>query len=101
LWPRIAAHFDLPVGEVRPLKLAEWMKDEDRAWDRVVRRHDLVRTSLQDIASWPFADFLWGLDSDNVADTTKIRLHGFHGVVDTGAQILAYLRRYRGLRLLP
>ena len=101
LWPRIAAHFNLPMGEVRPLRLAEWMKDKDPHWQRIVRRHDLVRNALQDIASWPFADFCWGLDHDNVTDTTKIRLHGFHGVVDTGEQILAYLRRYREARLLP
>ena len=101
LWPRIAAHFNLPVGEVRPLKLAEWMKDKDAHWQRIVRRHDLVRNALQDIALWPFADFSWGLDHDTITDTTKIRLHGFHGVVDTGEQILAYLRRYREARLLP
>jgi nucleoside-diphosphate-sugar epimerase len=101
LWPRIAAHFSLPVGEVRPLKLAEWMKDKDSVWERVLRRHDLTRNALQDIASWSFADFFLGLDYDNIADTTKIRLHGFHGVVDTGEQILAYLRRYRESRLLP
>jgi len=101
LWPRIAAHFNLPAGEVRPLKLAEWMKDKDPAWKRIVERHSLVPTALQDIASWTFADFFWGLDHDNFADTTRIRLHGFHGVVDTGKQILAYLQRYRDSRLLP
>lgn len=101
LWPRIAAHFGLPVGEVRPLKLAEWMKDKGPLWERVVRRHDLVRNPLEDVGSWPFADFIWSLDHDNVADTTKIRLHGFQGVIDTGEQILTYLRQYREARLLP
>ena len=101
LWPRIAAHFNLPVGRVRPLKLAEWMKDKEPAWERIVQRHSLLPTPLQDIASWAFADFFWRLDYDNFADTTRIRLHGFHGVVDTGTQILAYLQRYRDERLLP
>jgi nucleoside-diphosphate-sugar epimerase len=101
LWPRIAAHFDLPVGEVRPLKLGEWMKDKEPAWRRIVERHDLVPNPLHDIASWAFADFFWGLDHDNFTDTTRIRLHGFHGVVDTGQQILDYLQRYREARLLP
>lgn len=101
LWPRIAAQFDLPMGEVRPLRLAEWMKDKNPLWERIVRRHDLVRNALHDIASWPFADFFLGLDCDSITDTTKLRLHGFHGVVDTGEQILAYLRRYREARLLP
>ena len=82
LWPLVAEQFGLPLGEVRPLKLSGRMPP-----------HDLV--------SWPFADFLWGLEHDNIADTTKIRLHGFHGVVDTTEQILGYLRRYREARLLP
>jgi len=101
LWPRIAAHFNLPVGDVRPLKLAEWMKDKEPAWKRIVERHSLAPNPMQEIASWAFADFFWGLDHDNFTDTTKIRLHGFHGVVDTGQQILDYLQRYREARLLP
>ncbi len=101
LWPRLAAHFNLPLGEVRPLKLAEWMKDKAPAWQRIAQRHSLQPNALQDIASWAFADFIWGLDNDNFTDTTKIRLHGFGGVVDTGTQILAYLQRYRDARILP
>ncbi|MEO8716682.1 MAG: SDR family oxidoreductase [Burkholderiales bacterium] len=101
LWPRIAAHFSLPVGQVRPRRLAEWMQDKEPAWQRTVKRHGLVPNALPDVASWPFADFLWGLQSDLPTDTSKIRLHGFHGVVDTTEQFLAYLRRYREGRLLP
>jgi hypothetical protein len=101
LWPRIAAHFNLPLGEVRPLKLADWMKDKDAAWERIVRRHSLVPQAIGQIASWAFADFFLGLDYDNITDTTKIRLHGFHGIIDTSNQILGYLRQYRETRLLP
>ena len=101
LWPRIAAQFGLPLGEVRPCRLADWMKDKNSVWERIVRRHDLLRKPLQDIVSWSFADFCWSLDCDNITDTTKIRRHGFGGVVDTGEQILAYLQRYRDARLLP
>jgi hypothetical protein len=77
------------------------MQDKEPTWQRIVKRHDLAQRTLQDAASWPFADFLWGLDSDLPTDTTKIRLHGFHGVVDSTAQILAHLQRYREARLLP
>ncbi len=101
LWPRIAAHFNLPVGEVRPLKLADWMRDKGAAWQRMVDRHHLVANPLGDLASWEFADFYWNLDHDNIADTTRIRMDGFHGVIDTGAQIIDYLGRYRQARLLP
>jgi nucleoside-diphosphate-sugar epimerase len=101
LWPRIAEHFLIPVGKVRPLNLVEWMADKEPAWQRIVKRHGLASRGLQDAASWPFADFLWGLDSDLPTDTTKIRRHGFHGVIDTTEQFLAQLTRYREARLLP
>ena len=101
LWPRLAAYFNLPMGEVRPLKLADWMKDKAPAWQRVVERHKLVASRLEDLVSWEFADFHWNLEHDIITDTTRIRQDGFHGVVDTGAQIISHLARYRQARLLP
>ncbi|MDA1117530.1 MAG: SDR family oxidoreductase [Proteobacteria bacterium] len=101
LWPRIAAHFGLQVGEVRPLKLAQSMADQGAAWERIVRRHALQRVPMQDLVSWNFADFLWGLEHDNTTSLEKIRHHGFGGAVDTGEQLIAYLQRYRESRLLP
>jgi nucleoside-diphosphate-sugar epimerase len=101
LWPRVAAHFSLPMGKVRPLKLADWTRDKDQAWQRLVKQHALAESAMKDVVSWPFADFLWALDTDLLTDTAKLRRHGFHGVVDTGEQILAHLRRYREARILP
>jgi nucleoside-diphosphate-sugar epimerase len=101
LWPRIAEHFGLKPGEVRPIRLTDWVQDKAPAWQRVVERHGLEKNTLQDVASWPFADFLWRLDKDLPTDTTKIRRHGYHGVVDTTAQFLAHLQRYREARILP
>lgn len=101
LWPKIAAHFGLRVGEVRAQKLAQSMKDRSPAWERIVRRHNLQRIALQDVVSWDFADFLWGLEYDNTTSMERIRRHGFHGAIDTGEQIVAYLQRYRESRLLP
>lgn len=101
LWPKIAGHFGLQVGDVRPLKLAERMKDKDPAWERIVRRHDLRPIPLRDLVSWDFADFLWGLDYDNVTSMAKIQRHGFHGVVDTADRIISHLQSYRESRLLP
>jgi nucleoside-diphosphate-sugar epimerase len=101
LWPQIAAYFSLPPGQVRALKLAARMEDDAALWARIAQRHGLARPVLGDVASWPFADVLWSLDADIVTDTTKIRRHGFHGVVDTAERILEHLRQYRAARLLP
>ncbi len=101
LWPKIAAHFGLRPGQVRPLKLAEAMRDKAPAWERIVRRHGLKPRPLQEVVSWDFADFLWGRENDNITSTAKIRRDGFHRAVDTEQQILAHLQRYRESRLLP
>ena len=101
LWPDIAAHFGLTPGVARQMKLAESMKDKGPAWERVRSRHQLLDTPLTDLASWEFADFFLNVERDNLSDTTKLRLAGFHGVVDTGLQLLDYLTRYRQARLLP
>ena len=101
LWPRLAAHFGLPLGEVRPLKLADFMQDKDAAWRRIIERHGLRATPLSALAAWNFADFFWGVEADNLADTTKARLRGFHDVADTGEQMIGYLRQYREVNLLP
>jgi nucleoside-diphosphate-sugar epimerase len=101
LWPKIAAVYGLNVGEIRPLKLADWMRDKSALWERIVARRGLIARPLTDLASWPFADFFWNLDFDIVSSTTKIRRHGFHGVVDTEEQFLAHLQSYRDARLLP
>ncbi|MBI1397197.1 MAG: NAD(P)H-binding protein [Betaproteobacteria bacterium] len=101
LWPKVARHFDMPVGEVRPMTLARTMQDKGPVWQRIVERHGLVPTALERMASWSFADFFWGLQHDIVSSTTKLRRHGFHGVVDTEEQVLDHLRRYREARLLP
>lgn len=101
LWPRIAKLYGLEVGSVRPMKLATWMADKGPVWDAMVKRHGLVPRPMEEVVTWAFGDFLWGLERDVVSSITKIRRAGFHDTVDTEDQILAHLARYREARILP
>jgi nucleoside-diphosphate-sugar epimerase len=101
LWPRIAAHFDIAPGIVRPFKLAGWMGDKEPAWQGIVRRHGLAETRLAEVADWAFADFQWSQEYDLISSTTKLRQAGFADMVDTEAMFLDYLRRYREAKILP
>lgn len=101
LWPKLAAHFDLPCGRVRTLGLAEWMADKAPVWERVVARHGLLPTPFARMALWGFADFVLAQDFDLISDTTKARRFGFHDVVDSEAMFFGLLDRYREARLLP
>jgi nucleoside-diphosphate-sugar epimerase len=100
-WPRLAEHFGIKVGEVRPLALGEWMRDKGPVWDRIVARHGLKPTRMDELALWPFADFLWHREYDVISSVMKLRRDGFHDTIDTEEQVLAHLRRYREERLLP
>jgi nucleoside-diphosphate-sugar epimerase len=101
LWPRLAHHFGMAVGEVRPGLLTDLMADKGPAWQKIVRRHGLVPSRLEDIAVWGFGDFLFRQDYDVVSSVTRLRQASFHDVVDTETMFLAHLARYREARLLP
>jgi nucleoside-diphosphate-sugar epimerase len=101
LWPRLAGHFGMAVGEVRPMLLADAMADKDAVWQRVVRRHGLARSRLDEVVVWGFGDFLFRQDYDVVSSLTRLRQAGFHDLVDTETMFRAHLSRYRDARRLP
>jgi len=101
LWPRLAEHFGMAVGDVRPGLLTDLMADKGPAWQRAVTRHGLAPSRLEDVAVWGFGDFLFRQDYDVVSSVTRLRQAGFHDVVDSEAMFLAHLARYREARLLP
>ena len=101
LWPRIARFYDLEVGQVRPLNLGLWMSDKGPAWTAIAKRHGLVNPRMDEIVTWNFGDFLWGLEHDVISSLAKVRLAGFHDTVDTEARILELLAQYRERKILP
>ncbi len=101
LWPRIAKFYGLELGSIRTMRLADWMADKAPAWDAIVKRHGLKPQRMEDVVTWGFGDFVWGIERDVVSSTVKIRQAGFHDTVDTEDQILAHLARYREAKILP
>jgi nucleoside-diphosphate-sugar epimerase len=101
LWPRIASSYGIPCGQVRTLNLAIWMADKQPVWDRIVKRHGLQPMPMEQVAKWPFGDFLWRQNQDNISSTTKLRQTGFHEMLDTEAMYLGHLASYRAAKILP
>jgi nucleoside-diphosphate-sugar epimerase len=101
LWPRIARLFDMPCGEVQTLSLPQWAADKDPVWERIVRRHKLKSCRLDEVALWPFGDFVFRQSCDVISSMTKIRTAGFQDTVDTEELYLSILRQYREARILP
>lgn len=101
VWPLLAQWFGIRCGVPRQIKLAKWMADKGPVWDRVVSRHGLERRSLESLASWEFADFVFEKEWDLLADTGRLRRAGFNACLDSIGMIRDQLEKYRDARLLP
>lgn len=96
VWPRLAEAFGMRCGIVRPMKLASWMADKAPVWERM----GLARP-LEQVARWDFADFVFGLEHDLFASTTRLRRAGFGECLDTPSLLLEQIGAYRAAGVLP
>ncbi len=95
LWPKIARFFDMDPGPVQTISLSEFMADKEPLWAELRRRHDLKPYTLAELTNWRFADFVFGVDYDQMSAMTKARNAGWTGENDSEAM---YIRLLRGLR---
>lgn len=101
LWPKFAAYFDMELGPVRTVKLVDVMADKEPIWERIAQKYDLRPTPYEELALWPYGDFLFTPHWDIMSSMTKARQHGFNEVVDTEEHFLELLEHYRSERVLP
>jgi nucleoside-diphosphate-sugar epimerase len=101
LWPKIAEHFGMPTGRVRPMKLSDWIEDKQPVWANVVRRHGLIESHVDEIADWHFADFHWAHGYDICSSPAKLNATGFCETLDSEEVFLRCLLGYREAKVLP
>jgi len=101
VWPLLARWFGISCGVPRRIKLATWMADKGPVWDRIVARHGLRPRSLESLASWEFADFVFEKEWDLLTDTGRLRRAGFNACVDSIVMLHDQLGKYREAKLLP
>ena len=77
------------------------MADKGPIWERIVKQHKLQPGRLDEVALWPFGDFVFRQSCDVLSSMTKIRTAGFHDTVDTEELYLPILRQYREARIVP
>jgi nucleoside-diphosphate-sugar epimerase len=101
LWPAIARHFDMPLGEPQTLNLREYMADKGPLWERTTAKYGLVSVPFEQVAAWGFGDFIFRCDWDVITSTTKIRQEGFHDVVDSTDMFLRLFDEFRARKAIP
>lgn len=55
----------------------------------------------EQVASWPFGDFVIGCEYDVISDVTKARRFGFHEAVDTEEMFARMFRVLKQRRYIP
>lgn len=107
LWPAIARHFGMEVGDPAPLRLAQEMPQHASVWTSIVQRHGLQDVALDRLlsSSWQFTDrtFGYGLERpiDRIVSPIKLWQAGFTGCQDTEDAVIHWLTRMQRARLLP
>jgi nucleoside-diphosphate-sugar epimerase len=107
LWGSVARHFDMSVGDPRPMRLSESMPAHEPTWTRIVARHGLRPVGLAEMigSSWQFTDraFACGIENppDSVLSPIKLRKHGFAHCEDTEDSLLYWLERMQHAGVLP
>jgi nucleoside-diphosphate-sugar epimerase len=101
LWPKIAAVFEMPAGDVQTISLVAHMADKAPLWEALVAKHGLQPYRFDELVAWPFGDYVFGCDWDVMTATTKARRFGFHEVVESEEMFVRLLRRFRDERIVP
>jgi nucleoside-diphosphate-sugar epimerase len=108
LWPALARHFNMPLGDPVPMRLTDEMPQLAKVWDEIVDLHRLQPLSMADLigGAWQFADHAFAYGQEHPPDRIvmspiKLRQAGFAACFDTEDSILYWLTRMQEKRILP
>ena len=101
IWRRIGDAFGLDVGRPLKMTLAKQMADKAPLWSRLVEEHGLREMPYDKLVGWGFGDFIFNTEFDMISDMGKIRRAGFNETIDSGASIVAAIRRLIEKKVLP
>lgn len=101
VWPAFADFFDMPYGEPQTIPLTDFMADKAPLWAEIVENHGLRCYPYDQMAAWPFGDYVFNTDWDVMTDTLKLRLHGFHDCLRTDEMFLRIFRQFRDMKIIP
>lgn len=101
VWSRFAESFGMETGPVQTISLTELMADKAPLWQEIVGKYGLQPIPYEDLAAWPFADYVFGCDWDVMSDTLKIRRAGFQDCVDSEEAFLRLFQQFRDMKVIP
>src|SRR6202023_3092081 len=101
MWSELAAFYDIPVAEPLAMSTVSEMREKGPLWDAMVARYGLFSTPYEQIANWPFVDYMLNFAEETLLSTIKIRQAGFADCIDTHQSLRRQLTRLREIRIIP
>jgi nucleoside-diphosphate-sugar epimerase len=108
VWPAIADALGLEPGPDAPLKLGEWLPQQEASWQRIVAQHDLRPGTLAALLgeSHHYADFTMATGASRppqpaLVSTIKLRQAGFGACIDTEQMFCDLLGSLASKRVVP
>ena len=101
LWPVFACNFGMKPGPVRTIKMADAMPGKVSSWRDAITRYGLVNTPYEQMALWPYGDFIFTPGWDMMSSTLKLRQFGFHEVMNTEQMFLSFFEGFRRANIIP
>ena len=101
LWPKLAQAFNMPLGSVRPLRLADVMSERGELWQQICQYYQLQATGLDQVANWSYVDATLERYWDEILCHNKARQFGFHDWDNSENKFFSVLQQYRDARILP
>lgn len=101
LWPQLARMFGMESAAPKPMSLSQIMGDEGRAWENVVIDRGLAPHSLEELASWRQADYVFNKASNVYLSTIKLRRVGFEHCIDTAEMFEFWIGELVRMKIIP
>jgi nucleoside-diphosphate-sugar epimerase len=106
MWPVLARFFELEPEGPQPFTLAEFFREHRSLWEKMAARCSLRPFPIDQAPAWVQGDFSppnsrLCCEYDVIADTVKIRLHGFAEAMDSEQMFLRMFANFRRNRIIP
>jgi len=102
LWHHAGKYFHMQTRVAdKPFRLVDFMKDKEDVWKKIVAKHHLADTTLDQVATFDFMDNFFGLDWDTMCITSKLRAFGFNETLDSLEGFSEVFDALQNIRVIP
>ncbi|KAK1300393.1 hypothetical protein QJS10_CPB13g00453 [Acorus calamus] len=105
LWRVLAEQFGLEFVEFKEgevgFSLEEAMMGKGGVWEAIVEEEGLVKTRLEDVASWWFVDAVLGVKEPHLDCMNKSKEHGFLGFRNSVSSFSSWIDKLKGFKIVP